>query len=117
MGRLLSRALAAILVFTAFAAGVVVLLVVAFDMQIEFAGSGMRPIFSFGTPDAHFAALEADRGSRDPTTPSADPPARGEDAAPPESPATAATASADSADSAESGAYWTDFRGPHRDGL
>ena len=111
MGRLLSRALAAIIVLAAFAAGVLVLLVVAFDMQIEFAGSGMRPIFSFGTPDAHFAALEADRGSRDPITPPADAPARDEDDAPP------ATAAPASADRAGSGAYWTDFRGPHRDGL
>ena len=114
MGALLTRVLAAVVVLTAFAAAVTVVLVVAFDMQIEFAGSGMRPILSFGTPEAHYAALEADRDRHD-------------EAAVPAVSATrtgGATAPApDAEDTPEApgapagNAYWTDFRGPHRDGL
>ena len=83
METLLARALAAVVVLAAFAAGVTVLLVVAFDLQIEFAGNGMRPLFSFGAPDVHYTALEADRGTRDTAAMSAGAYARGEDGAPP----------------------------------
>ena len=96
MTTLLLRALAAVAVLAAFSAGVVGLLVAAFDMQIEFAGNGMRPLFSFGAPDAHYAALESDRGS---------------------APAAPAPAPAPAAPAPEHEAYWTDFRGPFRDGL
>ena len=95
MTTLLLRLLAGVVVLSAFAAGVVGLLVVAFDLQIEFAGNGFRPLFSFGAPDAHYAALEADRGSRE------------LEAAP--EPA--------AEDAPDGEAYWTDFRGPRRDGL
>ena len=84
---ILWRALAGLAILAAFAAGVVAMLVVAFDMQVELAGSGLRPIFSFGDPETHFDALDANRAANPA-------PAR-----------TAATA-----------ARWTDFRGPHRDG-
>ncbi len=114
METLLARALAAVVVLAAFAAGVTVLLVVAFDLQIEFAGNGMRPLFSFGAPDAHYTALEADRGTRDTAAMSAGAYARGEDGAPP---APAAPAAADAPATPGRDAYWTDFRGPHRDGL
>ena len=60
---ILLRVLAGVGLLAALAAGVTGLLVVAFDLQIEFAG-GLRPMFSFGGPDAHYAALEADRASR-----------------------------------------------------
>ena len=139
MTSLLLRALAAVAVLAAFAAGVVGFLVVAFDMQIEFAGSGMRPLFSFGAPDAHYAVLEADRASRPAgratPLPASGPAAAermaggsGETAAPGASPAAAGAtppvagvdaAEADPATPAarENDAYWTDFRGPRRDGL
>ena len=100
----LARVLAGVVLLAAFAAGVVGLLVVAFDLQIEFAGNGMRPLFSFGAPDVHYAALEADRAGATPAAPAVagTNPAGLDPAAP-------ATAGHD--------AYWTDFRGPHRDGL
>ena len=103
MTGLLGRVLAGVVLLAAFAAGVVGLLVVAFDLQIEFAGNGMRPLFSFGAPEAHYAALEADRDDS-----AATPSVAAEDAA-----------SEDRAAPAASGhdAVWTDFRGPHRDGL
>ena len=64
MKTLLLRALAAVVLLAAFAAGTVVLLVVAFDLQIELAGNGMQPIFSFGGPDDHYAALAANRAGQ-----------------------------------------------------
>ncbi|MYD85292.1 MAG: PQQ-binding-like beta-propeller repeat protein [Acidobacteria bacterium] len=103
MRALLLRALAAVVVLAVFAAGVVGFLVVAFDMQVEFAGSGMRPLFSFGTPDAHYAALEADR---DNTT---DIPSGADD--------DDAQATGIAPEASRHDAYWTDFRGPHRDGI
>ena len=103
MSTLLLRGLGAVVVLAAFAAGVVGFLVVAFDMQIEFAGSGMRPLFSFGAPEAHYTVLEADRAGGP-----ADRTIAGVDAAEPD-PATPAAREHD--------AYWTDFRGPRRDGL
>ena len=140
MTSLLLRALAAVVVLAAFAAGVVGFLVVAFDMQIEFAGNGMRPLFSFGAPEAHYAVLEADRASRPadreaPLPESGGPAAAermaggsGEIADPDASTAAAgATPSLAGVDAAEADpatpaarehdAYWTDFRGPRRDGL
>ena len=132
MGTLVLRALAAAVVLTAFAAGVTALLVVAFDMQIEFAGNGMRPIFSFGGPDAHYAALEADRERRDAAAVPVGSHPPGEDGAPPSLAATDGVTAPDVAtapdgtagpdvatapDRPESDASWTDFRGPHRNGL
>jgi len=99
----LGRVLAGVVLLAAFAAGVVGLLVVAFDLHIEFAGNGMRPLFSFGAPEAHYAALEADRNDS-----SAAPSVAAEDAAREDGAAPAAS---------EHDAVWTDFRGPHRDGL
>ena len=100
MKTLLLRLLAGVVVLSAFAAGIAGFLVVAFDLQIEFAGNGFRPLFSFGAPDAHYAALEADRGSRELET-----------ASEPAAPEPAAE------DAPDGKAYWTDFRGPRRNGL
>ena len=97
-----------------------VLLVVAFDMQIELAGSGMRPIFSFGTSEMHYAALEANRDQHDAATPPENSHASGSDGAPPapDTPDPAALPDAQDPANAPGGdAYWTDFRGPRRDGL
>ena len=84
---MLWRAAAGVAILAAFAAGVVTILVVGFDLQVEWAGSGLRPIFSFGDPATHYAALDANRAA----LPAPDRPAA-------------------------SAARWTDFRGPHRDG-
>ena len=175
MKTLLLRALAVLVLVAAFAAGTVALLVVAFDLQIELAGNGMQPIFSFGDPDDHYAALAASRAIQPPpaapataatarraggagtdatATPSvraATDDRRGETAAPgsgaastggdpqagaggaggdddsesgetldsgrsgTSSPA-APAAPADAPSSETAGGYWTDFRGPDRDG-
>ena len=179
MKTLLLRALAAVGLLAAFAAGTVVLLVVAFDLQVELAGNGMQPIFSFGGPDDHYAALAANRAgqpssaamemataarrARDAAAGAAAPPAAREapggragdsartaagagdasdeaagagadDGAPADgypraggnAPAGGEPASTPAAGSAATrrdappdrtaDAYWTDFRGPHRDG-
>ncbi len=138
MTALLGRVLAGVVLLAAFAAGVVGLLVAGFDLQIEFAGNGMRPLFSFGAPEAHYAALEADRASGPaegaPTAaaprtaaPAPEPAGAPEaaaaavvaDAAPAAPVDTVDTAGRDRAAAAAPvhDAYWTDFRGPERDGV
>ena len=96
------RVLGGVVLFAAFAAGVAGLLVAVFGMQVEFAGNGMRPMFSFDAPDAHYAAIEADRVA-------ADPPDGAE--------GSAVAPAAPVSDALGVGFRWTDFRGPRRDGL
>ena len=81
------RVAASLAILATFAAGVVTMLVAVFDLQVELAGSGLRPIFSFGAPEAHYAALDAHRAAN----PAPDRPIA-------------------------NAARWTDFRGPLRDG-
>lgn len=119
MKTLLLRGLVAFVLLAAFAAGLVTLLVVAFDLQVEVAGNGMRPIFSFGDPDDHYAALAASRAS--PAGDLASAPGHGDgdpaaDRGPSSAPASP-TPPPDAPSSASAGGYWTDFRGPNRDGL
>jgi outer membrane protein assembly factor BamB len=145
---LLIRALGAVVVVAAFAAGITGFLVVAFDLQIEFAGNGMRPLFSFGAPETHYSALEADRASQaaGSAAPAAETRPAAEEGVDAESGEPAASDAASSAMAAAPGdgvvaadvdattpaaadldatapaapahdAYWTDFRGPHRDGV
>lgn len=121
-------------------------LVVFFGLRLELDGSGMRPHLKFFRPEAHYAALERSReaqklrpiadagppvalqpaaqsmgaeaalkpadsagqsitteGARKPTEPGG-PPVPAQAAAKPRAPVRIASA------------YWTDFRGPHRDG-
>jgi outer membrane protein assembly factor BamB len=84
-------------------------------LQVELDGTGTRPIFSFGTPEAHYADLERDRQQDQPLAP------------PRAAPAPAPVASAEPAVDVrvparetpargEDRGYWTDFRGPNRDG-
>ena len=128
MTTLLLRVVAGIVVLAALAAGVAGFLVVAFDMQIEFAGNGFRPLFSFGAPDTHFAALESDRADR--RADDGAPVSAASDASELSTRSSSATspaptiaagdpASLDRPAPAASGhaGYWTDFRGPHRDGI
>ena len=68
-------------------------LMAVFGMRIEMTGSGMRPIISFDDSDEHFAALEENRSQH-------------YSRLLPAAPVTAADAEP----------YWTDFRGPNRDG-
>ena len=68
-------------------------LVTLFSMRVEMNGSGMRPIISFDDSEEHFAALEENRSQHySRLLPVPPPPA------------------------ADAEPYWTDFRGPSRDG-
>ncbi len=122
MTALLLRILAGVVVLAAFAAGVMGFLVVGFDMQIEFAGNGMRPLFSFGAPDAHYEALETDRGNRTSAGGVSAPEAsRAPDRTPDDDGAPEAAGTAMGGGTAPTppghDAPWSDFRGPSRDGL
>ena len=72
-------------------------LVLAFDMRMEPSGSGWRPILVFDDPDEHFDILEENRSQHYshllPAGPIGGDP-----------------------NDATVEAYWTDFRGPDRDG-
>ena len=99
--KLILKALAAAVALAVFAAG---LLVVFADLRLELAGSGLLPIVSFGDADEHFDALELNRSQHYSRLLPAGPPP-------------AAAASAGDADPAPpADVYWTDFRGPRRDG-
>ncbi len=86
----------------ALAAFVVASLVIAFDLRVEMAGSG-QPIVSFGNVEDHFASLEQNRSQHYSRLLPAGPAAAVVDATP-----ASASSSTDT--------YWTDFRGPNRDG-
>ena len=142
MKTLLLRGLAGMAIVVALTAAGTAFLVGVFDLQMEFAGDGFRPLFSFGDPDDHFAGLDADRashrsaappdGAADAVAGAARVPASEPRAARPaatspgsEAGPTAGTAGAPaSADpptppdavADPNDAAWTDFRGPHRDG-
>lgn len=78
-------------------------LVLLFGMRFEMDGSGSRPIFSFRDPERHYERIEQSRAAEPPV----EAPSRVQAAAPP----TPAPARA-----VESKPYWTDYRGPNRDG-
>src|SRR5262245_24106853 len=65
-------------------------------LRVERDGSGLRPLVSFYKPESHMVAIEQQRSEAavEPATPPS---------APVEKPPVAPP-------------YWTDFRGPHRDG-
>ena len=72
---------------------VVGVLVTAFGLRVELAGNGLRPMFAFGRAGAHYDQLDDNRSRHYSRLLPAPPP-----------PVTADRA------------YWTDFRGPERDG-
>ena len=78
-------------------------LVIVFDLRVEMAGSGMRPIVSFGDTDDHFSSLEQNRSQHYSRHLPPSPAGSGSDTNPAVSDVAVDT-------------YWTDFRGPHRDG-
>lgn len=96
-------------------AAVVFYLVRFQGLRIERDGSGWKPMFSFYHPEEHLAAIERNRApvpappvepaAAQPSAPAAEP---SKPTAPPAVPAPKA---------AVIQAYWTDFRGPRRDGL
>ena len=148
MRTLLSRGLAGLVIVAALAAAVTAFLIGVFDLQIELAGNGLRPLFSFGDPDDHFAGLDANRaghpaaaparGGLDraaaaaggaPATALSGPTADDAGTVPPATPRPAAAGAVAAPEPAvppgspgapfdrRDDAAWTDFRGPHRDGL
>ncbi len=78
-----------------------------YGLHAELDGSGSRPIFSFYKRERHEAEVERSRAA-------AAPPAEVPAAEPP--PAPAAAPAAKTTREPSSPPYWTDFRGPHRDG-
>lgn len=75
-------------------------------MRVEFDGTGWRPFLAISRPAAHYAALERDRAARQraPEPPVIDAPVQTE----------VSRAKAESRPVLT--AYWTEFRGPNRDG-
>jgi len=87
----------------------IVHLVLFFGLRFEVDGSAMRPIFYFGTRERHYEALEEERAEQKSLIPLASKSLSG-DVEPD------ATASIGAESLAKVDAYWTDFRGPDRDG-
>ena len=97
------------------------ILVVGLDLRVELAGGALRPIFSFGSTDDHYVALEHNRsqhysrhlpaGPLPTPRPETDTSIAAGAPPPPTSPHLE-HASVE----VRSDAYWTDFRGPNRDG-
>jgi len=83
-----------------------------FGLRVQMAGSGMRPIFDFYRPEDHYRELERQRASQ----PRPEMPPPGTMAAAKTEAAVPAPVAAEPAATAAA-AYWTDFRGPRRDGL
>ena len=69
-------------------------LLVVFDMRVEMAGNNLRPFISFGDPDEHYIELEENRSQH----------------------YSHLLPAAPVVSAAHSEIYWTDFRGPDRDG-
>ncbi len=102
-----------------------------FGLHVEVDGSGRRPIFSFYKRESHYAALERSRAERGvvaaqpavqpPPAPMAAEAKAGSRQAERAAPVEAATKTPAEKTSAKTSpiaraAYWTDFRGPRRDG-
>lgn len=77
-----------------------------FGLRVEMDGSGIFPVFSFYKPESHYAALARSRTEQPPAPPPAE--AARAEAPPPVSPTQPSRSLP--------AAYWTDFRGPNRDG-
>ena len=95
-----TRIKAKIMGSTLIAAWSVAYLIFFFGLRFPLDGSGMRPIPTFGSPESHYSQLERNRTEKAA-------PVVVEAAATPETSSGAATPAS---------AYWTDFRGPKRDG-
>lgn len=93
-----------------------VYLVVFFGLRMELSGAGYTPIFTFRTFERRMAALEENRAQQ---AKQAVPPAVPEARAPESLVGEAAPAGVTAAvvPVSERASYWTDFRGPQRDGV
>lgn len=120
-----SSRLRTLLLVLGISAVIVASLVLVFDLRVELAGSGWKPIFIFGDSATHFTELELNRSqhysrllpaglppAHSPISAStAEPMAEPADPVPRAEPEQAEPVSGQTSD-----AYWTDFRGPDRDG-
>ena len=100
--RRIAVALAAVAGLAILTAGI---LYAAFGMRVELAGSGLWPMVYFGDAEEHYETLELNRSQHYSRLLPAGPASVAD---PPDAAAKASGAADD--------AYWTDFRGPHRDG-
>jgi outer membrane protein assembly factor BamB len=89
-------------------------LVFIWGMRIELDGSGARPIFSFGDRESHYEEIERSRALQETPVAVPEPPPPAETVT--EAPADQ-TAVAPEPVPVESQSYWTDYRGPRRDGV
>src|SRR5262245_55608294 len=98
--RAVFKTLAAVVI----SAALVTLYLVQFHgLRIERDGSGIRPVFSFYRPEKHMAAIEQNRAVASIENPPQVKPAETQPVVPPEKAPIPKP-------------YWTDFRGPQRDG-
>jgi outer membrane protein assembly factor BamB len=86
-------------------------------LQVEVDGTGTRPVFSFYNPDSHYDEMERLRAVQEILSP-LEPVANGNGEPVDEGVSLAATVigESDSLDTPGGRNYWTDFRGPKRDG-
>ncbi len=96
-------------------------LVFVWGLRFELDGSATRPIFVFGSRASHYEQIERDRAAQTGEPP--DEPAAAAPAVAPAPPLALATAAPDSPDqdtpapaAKPVSGYWTDYRGPGRDG-
>ncbi len=82
-------------------------LMLFFGLRFQLDGSGMRPVPTFSNRESHYAELERNRANQA-SAPVVDVAAR------PADPVKSAPAKA--IEAPHGSIYWTDFRGPHRDG-
>lgn len=90
-------------------------LMLVFGMRFEMDGSGSRPIVSFRNKEKHYELIEKTRSAAAPTPESRNEPTVVAAAAPVPAPA-AAAATPPAAAPEPPKPYWTDYRGPSRDG-
>jgi outer membrane protein assembly factor BamB len=90
-------------------------LIAFYGLRMEIDGTGIRPMFTFYDPAAHYEEIERSRQEQDTSVVEAAsrPPVA---ASSPASDAVPPVAPAASSPSLTGSAYWTDYRGPHRDG-
>ena len=88
-----------------------------FGLRMQVDGSGMSPIFYFHKPESHFAELERIRTEQEESPGQVRPSARVEAvSASPQSVIGNIASTPPPQASSPPGPYWTDFRGPNRDG-
>lgn len=83
-------------------------LIFVFDLRMELDGAARRPIFYFGDREDHYTRIEEERARMEQGAVQSEAPPATEPAAAPEPPPAEPAAASNN--------YWTDYRGPNRDG-